>query len=112
MKNLLTHKFLKTIWNKGVFKEINFNKFFLGYAKGTPNRQNNDLINYLESKNVSTEEMEELGLVVNRDGNYFDRFVERLIFPILNAKPGDRIWGQDPINSKIKMGIHQNQKSL
>lgn len=103
MKNLLTHKFPQNYMEQRGLKKSILNKFFLGYAKGTPDRQNNDLINYLESKNVSTEEMEELGLVVNRDGNYFDRFVERLIFPILNAKNQVIGFGARTLtNSKIK----------
>ena len=103
MKNLLTHDFpQKYMEDRGLQKKI-LNRFFLGYAKSGPNRQNDDLMQYLLSKNVSKEEMLELGLLSESNGNVYDRFVERLIFPILNNKNQVIGFGARTLtNSKIK----------
>lgn len=63
-------------------KEIR--SFGLGYAK--PNWD--DLVNYLSKKGYNKEELEKVGLIGKRSGNngYYDRFRNRLIFPILDTK--------------------------
>ena len=67
------------------------NAFFLGYAKqksDSPDSWGKDLFNFLLSQNVSVEDMLELGLVdrSKKDKSYYDKFRDRLIFPILNNK--------------------------
>lgn len=67
------------------------NAFFLGYAKQKSDRPDGwgkDLFNFLLSQNVSVEDMLELGLVdrSKKDNSYYDKFRDRLIFPILNNK--------------------------
>lgn len=103
MKNLLTNKLPQDYMvNRGLQKKI-LNKFFLGYAKSTYNNKNDDLYQYLKSKNVSKEEMVELGLVIDKNDKLYDRFVERLIFPILNNKNQVIGFGARTLNdSKIK----------
>jgi DNA primase len=50
------------------------------------------LLNYLKSKNVSLSVMEKAGLIVPKDnGGYYDRYRNRIIFPILDAR--DRVIG-------------------
>jgi len=50
------------------------------------------LINYLRSKNISLGLMEKAGLIINKEGGgYYDRFRNRIIFPIFDIK--DRVLG-------------------
>lgn len=67
------------------------NAFFLGYAKkrsDKPDGWGKDLFNFLLSQKVSVEDMLELGLIdrSKKDNSYYDKFRDRLIFPILNNK--------------------------
>lgn len=63
-------------------KEIR--SFGLGYASANWD----DLVNYLSEKGYNKEELEKVGLIGKRSGNngYYDRFRNRLIFPILDTK--------------------------
>ncbi|MDI6733775.1 MAG: DNA primase [Planctomycetota bacterium] len=61
-------------------------RFLLGWAP--PGWDN--LLNYAKDKNISLRYLEELGLIIERkekDG-YYDRFRNRLIFPIFNSRGG------------------------
>lgn len=102
-KNLLTEDIpQKYMEDRGLSKRI-LNSFYLGYAKSTDDRINDDLIRYLESKNISKEEMLEIGLISYKDGRYFDKFTDRLIFPIINNK--NKVigfGGRTLTNSKVK----------
>lgn len=59
------------------------NKFFLGYAKN-----DNGLYEFLLQQKIDPEDMLKLGLIgkSNEDGSFYDKFRNRLIFPILNSK--------------------------
>ncbi len=59
------------------------NTFFLGYAK-----EDNGLYKFLLEQKVDPEDMLKLGLIgkSQNDGTYYDKFRDRLIFPILNSK--------------------------
>lgn len=76
------------------------NRFFLGYAKN-----GNELYNFLIENKVQVEDMIKLGLVAkdkNTD-NYYDKFRDRLIFPIINNKRKVIGFGGRTMNdSKIK----------
>ena len=76
------------------------NRFFLGYAKN-----GNELFNFLIENKVQVEDMIKLGLVAkdkNTD-NYYDKFRDRLIFPIINNKRKVIGFGGRTMNdSKIK----------
>ena len=53
----------------------------LGYAKDSWN----DLYDYIKSKNYKEEDIEELGLIKKSPkGNYYDKYRDRIIFPIIN----------------------------
>lgn len=79
---LLEDKAQKYILNRGLNIKI-VNAFFLGYAKNT-----NELYKFLLEQGIDVEDMLRLGLVgkSNKDGSYYDKFRDRLIFPILNNK--------------------------
>lgn len=73
-------KVLKYLENRGL-KEETIKEFNLGYA---PN-ESDILYQYLKSSDISVSDMIELGLVNQaKDGNYYDFFRNRLIFPITN----------------------------
>ncbi|WP_102400167.1 DNA primase [Haloimpatiens massiliensis] len=58
-------------------------KFGLGYAM---NGWNN-LLNYLKGKGYTELDMVEAGLIIkSKNGNYYDRFRNRVIFPVFNYK--------------------------
>ena len=59
------------------------NKFGVGYSRESWD----ELYEHLKSLNVSDVEMESLGLVKkNKNGKYYDKFRNRIIFPIINTQ--------------------------
>lgn len=76
-KNNGPKKYLK---DRGLSERI-IVKFGLGYALNTFQ----SLRKYLEDKGYSLEDLTKLGLVNLKDGKYYDRFINRIIFPIFNS---------------------------
>ena len=65
------------------FSKEELKKFGIGFSSG----RWNDLIKFLKSKNHSTEELIELGLArKSENGEIFDYFRNRIMFPIYNEK--------------------------
>ena len=80
-KNFLTHKFPQEyLKNRGIEKKV-LNKYFIGYAKN-----DNGLYKFLKEKNFLEDDMVKLGLIGKGQSGYYDKFRDRLIFPILNNK--------------------------
>lgn len=80
-KNLLTEDFPQEYMGKrGLSKKI-LNKYFLGYAKN-----DNGLYRFLKERGFEENDMIHLGLIGESNGRYYDKFRDRLIFPILNNK--------------------------
>ena len=80
-KNLLTSKeaigYLK---NRGLSGKI-VNRFMLGFAKDSWE----DLYNYAEYKGYDKKDLEDLGLIKkSAKGKYYDKYRNRIIFPIIN----------------------------
>jgi len=72
---------------RGIKQEV-ISALRLGFAQD----QWDLLINYLRSKNVNLGLMEKAGLIINKQGGgYYDRFRNRIIFPIFDIK--DRVLG-------------------
>jgi DNA primase len=70
-------------------------KFGLGYAPVSRDA----LVRYLQSKGYSPEELSGAGLISGKDGRYFDRFFNRVMFPIFDSGGkiiafGGRVMGQ------------------
>lgn len=76
----------KYITDRGLTPET-IEKFGLGYT----GQSAYGLLKYLESNKVSKETMFELGLVSKNDKGYYDKYRNRLIFPIIDTR--DRIIG-------------------
>ncbi|MFM1525439.1 MULTISPECIES: DNA primase [Helcococcus] len=80
-KELLTNQLpQKYLMERQLSKNI-LNKYFLGYAN-----HNNDLYKYLKKEGFEEQDMLDLGLIGEKNGSYYDKFRDRLIFPILNNK--------------------------
>lgn len=73
----------KTYLLKRGIKEETIKTFKLGYAFDRWDA----LINHLRAKNISLSLLEKAGLILSKDnGGYYDRFRNRIIFPILDIK--------------------------
>lgn len=73
---------LQYLFNRKIEKDL-YKRFGLGYSNIT----RHDLFKYLRSKNFDVEAISELGLIIpEKSGNgYFDRFWNRLMFPIFDV---------------------------
>ena len=80
-KNLLTdRKAQQYLKQRGLSSKI-VNTFMLGYAKDSWD----DLYSYIKTKNFKEEDIEALGLIKKSSkGNYYDKYRDRIIFPIIN----------------------------
>ncbi|MCT1795852.1 DNA primase [Helcococcus kunzii] len=80
-KNLLTYDFPQDyLAKRGLDKKV-LNKYFLGYA-----RNDNSLYAFLKENGFEEKDMLDLGLIGESNGRYYDKFRDRLMFPILNNK--------------------------
>lgn len=97
-KNLLTYDFPQEyLAKRGLDKKV-LNKYFLGYA-----RNDNSLYAFLKENGFEEKDMLDLGLIGESNGRYYDKFRDRLMFPILNNK--NKVigfGGRTLINHKIK----------
>lgn len=66
--------------NRGITPEI-LNKFGIGYADG----QWDSLYRYLTGLGCKKEKLLELGLISESKGKYYDKFRNRVMFPIMNT---------------------------
>lgn len=87
--NLLKSKFAQNYLAKRGFNSAILNDFYLGYADSS----SDSLYKHLKGKGYKDEDIMELGLIVpsNRGIGFYDRFRNRLIFPIFSLH--DRIIG-------------------
>ena len=79
-RELKTNKYLQEIFKKRNFNETIINNFCLGYAP----KKNDNIYNYLKSKNFSSKDILDSGLIIisSKNNEKFDRFNNRIIFPI------------------------------
>lgn len=84
---------------RGMPKSI-LTKFGIGYAPDSWT----DLVDYLRSKNYSDQELRDSGLVTvsRKNGNLFDRFRDRLMFPIIDVRGNVIGFGGRIMNSSDK----------
>lgn len=80
-KNLLTERKAQNYLRQRGLKSSIVNTFMLGYAKDSWD----DLVKYVSEKDYLLEDIEKLGLIKkSKSGNYYDKYRDRLIFPIIN----------------------------
>ncbi len=81
-KNLLIHDSPKSYMKKRELSNDMINKFILGYADGK-----NSLYKYLLERGYQKEDIVEVGLAnMDSHGNLYDKFRNRLMFPILDIR--------------------------
>lgn len=80
-KNLLTDKAGQIYLKNREFRSNIVNTFMLGFAKNSWD----DLLNYVKKKDYLLDDIENLGLIKkSQNGKYYDKYRNRLIFPIIN----------------------------
>ena len=80
-KNLLTDKAGQIYLKNRGFKSNIVNTFMLGFAKNSWD----DLLSYVKKKDYLLDDIENLGLIKkSQNGKYYDKYRNRLIFPIIN----------------------------
>ena len=81
-KNLLTNKAPQDyLLRRGLRSNI-VNTFMLGFAKNSWD----DVLLYAKSKDIKEEDLLELGLIAkSKNGNFYDKYRNRLIFPIIDT---------------------------
>ena len=80
-KNLLTDKACQIYLKNRGFRSNIVNTFMLGFAKNSWD----DLLNYVKKKDYLLDDIENLGLIKkSQNGKYYDKYRNRLIFPIIN----------------------------
>lgn len=113
--NLLNNeKALEYLDKRGV-KEVAIGKFFLGLS---PN-SNFELKNYLKDKGYTNDELYKAGLLFEKNGEYIDRFKNRIMIPIfdVNSKAvgfGARaiVDGQNPKYLNSPESVIYNKSSI
>ncbi len=66
--------------NRGISEET-MNRFGIGYADGGWQ----SLLDHMEAKGISREKLLQLGLISRSGDRYYDKFRDRVIFPIINT---------------------------
>lgn len=80
-KNLLTDKAGQIYLKNRGFRSNIVNTFMLGFAKNSWD----DLLSYVKKKDYLLDDIENLGLIKKtQSGKYYDKYRNRLIFPIIN----------------------------
>ena len=72
--------------NRGISEET-MNRFGIGYADGDWH----SLLDHMESLGISRDRLMHLGLISQSKGRFYDKFRDRVIFPIIN--PGGKVIG-------------------
>ena len=81
LKTKMGHKALDYVTKRG-YSEATIENFLIGYAPSGWSH----LIEAAQKKSLSAEALEKAGLIIPREkaGGYYDRFRDRIIFPIVN----------------------------
>ena len=87
-KLLINERALKYLDKRGV-GEVAIGKFFLGLA---PN-SNFELKEYLREKGYTNDEMYKAGLLYEKNGDFLDRFKNRIIIPIMDVNSNTIAFG-------------------
>jgi DNA primase len=113
--NLLQHTdSLNYLLQRGISKKA-IEEFRIGYDINALSLQT-----FIEKENISLESLSEIGVLTkNEDNSYYDRFADRIIFPILDIKGlvasfSGRVWQESDERAKYINGSLSStyQKSL
>jgi DNA primase len=100
--------FLSYLLGRGL-KLATIKDFRLGLAPGSWD----NLINFLRSKGVSLALMEQAGLVLPKDsGGYYDRFRDRIIFPVFDMRGREIGFGARVIDNSLPKYINSPETPI
>lgn len=85
-------------------------QFGLGYAKDSWN----SLHNYLINKGYKSEEIEKIGLIGKKSGNngYYDKFRDRIIFPIIDTRSRVIGFGGRVMNDSVPKYLNSSESII
>jgi len=99
---------MKYLAGRGI-KPLTAKEFHLGLATSAWD----GLINFLRSKNISLALMEQAGLILPKDsGGYYDRFRNRIIFPILDIRGRFLGFGARVMDNSLPKYINSPETSI
>jgi len=70
---------MEYLGRRGIRRDV-IERFSLGYAR----RSWNDLVMFFSERGSSLNDVEKTGLIISKEKGYYDRFRDRIIFPIYN----------------------------
>lgn len=97
----------KYIMKRNIKKNIQ-RKYGLGFS----DNPKNNLYNFLKSKGYSEDLILKSGLVVNKNGKRYDRFFNRLMFPIFNVQGGIIAFGGRVLDSGMPKYLNSPETVL
>lgn len=108
-KNLLTNKdAINYLKKRGLSSSI-VNKFMLGFAKNSWD----DLVNYGEYKGYDKNDLEDIGLIKkSAKGKYYDKYRNRIIFPIINHYGNVIGFGGRSIDDQMPKYLNSPESSI
>lgn len=71
----------KYLLNRNINREVS-DEFSIGYADS----QWNSLLNLFKKKRIDLDLAEKTGLIINKNGRFYDRFRNRIMFPVFNIR--------------------------
>ena len=85
-------------------KQATIERFGLGYAPGSDRGDRVQLLKYLKARNVTVEQMAEAGLIISGPdiAEPYDRFRNRLMFPIADARGRTIAFGGRALDAEQK----------
>jgi len=99
----------KEYLQKRCIKEETVKELQIGFA---PNKWDS-LINFLRSKSININLLEKAGLIVNKEGlGYYDRFRNRIIFPIFDVKGRVLGFGARVLDNSLPKYINSPETSI
>ena len=108
-KNLLTNRdAINYLKKRGLSSSI-VNKFMLGFAKNSWD----DLLNYGEYKGYDRNDLEDIGLIKKSSkGKYYDKYRNRIIFPIINHYGNVIGFGGRSIDDQMPKYLNSPESSI
>ena len=100
-------KIKKYLIDRGLSESI-ITKFGLGYSRDSFQ----SLYHYLLKKGYSVDHLIQLGLVNNKNGKYYDKFINRVMFPIFNYSGKVIGFGGRVIDDRLPKYLNSNESDV